>query len=197
MNPAGAFIQIVLLIVSVVIGFTYLKPTFLDIQSLQDEKQRYIDERTRVDEVNRLLQSLVNEYESVSVDNLRKLNAYIPDSIDELEIMRTIMAVSEESEVNVESISIESSGTYAGSEDDDNNYQTGEFSVSLSGPYDNMKPFLARLERNASPLLVSNIEIGPNNNVNVVEEGADRDEYVSLVVSLVSFALPDITDEPN
>ena len=95
MIPNGLFTQIGIVIVSVGILFTYVRPEFAAIGATQDEIAAYQTERTKIDEVNNRLSTLQGRMRQVSPEDERRLNAYIPQTIDELAVVRDLQFISE------------------------------------------------------------------------------------------------------
>lgn len=187
MNPAGAFLQILFLVVAVGIGFTYLHPTFTEIQSIQDDIQYYKDEIAKVDSVNEQLRQLVSQLEAIPRDDRQALFTYMPDEIDALSVMKDISLIGEASELQIATIAMSDGSTenYLEKVEGKVSPEVTSFQVDANGTYAELKQFLALLEQNSYQLMVSSLLITPEND----EEVTSEDVLVSM--TLTAFSLPD------
>jgi hypothetical protein len=85
--------QIVLITLSLILVFTFLKPAFGDIKGKQDDLFLYKDTVSKVEELNRTLQALVATKNSFSPTDLSTLSTFIPEKIDSIKVMRDIESV--------------------------------------------------------------------------------------------------------
>ncbi len=171
MIPNGLLTQIAIIILSVGIIVTYVKPTMDVIDGHQDQIATYQVERDSVREVNGKLASLVSRVNSIDADSQLRLLTYLPDEVDTIAVPRTIEAIAIQSGVVLDKVAHETA--------DENNTQAvsadpqyveegpstavppdfEEFGVSIQGSYEQMKTFLRLLEQNEFPLEVTGIEV--------------------------------------
>lgn len=165
------FAQIGLVVVSLVLIFIYIEPTFTKIGLLQDDVFEYQDAVTKAEELNNQLASLVRQERSYSVQDREALETFLPDQVDTAQVMRDLEALFVDYEVAVESVTSadqedsEQGEFYLEDQDleevpDSKVLQHQDFSVSIVDSYENVKKFLALIESNAYPLEVVKMSLG-------------------------------------
>jgi hypothetical protein len=163
MIPSGLFSQISMIVLAVGIGIFLIKPTFDDIQTMQDEITKFQEQRQTIDEVNAQLASLVARLESVSADDQRRLLTYIPDQIDTLAVPRKLQSMAQQTGLIFQTVSYEEVNnelvTQAEKENNTAFPVPHEFSLTVEGSYSQIKDFLSLLEQNDSPLEVRQLTI--------------------------------------
>lgn len=169
--------QIILIIVSIVIVFTVIKPKLAEIGFKQNETVTYRSALDNIGQYNQRLQNLIGQAKSMSVTDKDTLFRYLPETIDAIAVGSDISnmvnsndlllldivpssptlvttAVAEDGTVSLQGVD---SGAVAPSEEEGGPAVTGgmyaqQFKVSVVGTYAQMKSFLKDLERNAYPL---------------------------------------------
>lgn len=170
MIPTGLISQIAIIILSVGIIVSYVKPTMDTVASHQDQIAIYQTERDKVREVNGKLSALVSQINSIDGDSQLRLLTYLPDEVDTIAVPRTLEAIALQSGMVLESVTHEDGGNgNQGASSDPQYVDEGlsrdtppdfdEFGVSLQGSYEQMKTFLRLLEQNEFPLEVASIEV--------------------------------------
>ncbi len=188
MIPKGLFTQIAMVIVSVAIIITYVKPTFTQIGEVQDEIGVYRSEREdKVGVVIDKLEVLISKLNSVSVEDERRLRAYLPEKIDDIAVLRDLILITEAAGVEY----IDSS--YVGNVTQDRGRQSRgasnvtvseslnqpkphQLSLSVEGTYNQLKNLFLLLEKNKYPLEVHALSIS-------AKEGG----FLSATMSLVTY----------
>ena len=90
MNQINLFVQIVMIAIAVGVVIFYVNPTVANIKQTQDLNQKYLDEINKVVTVNSLLQENVNQISSISRENKKALLRYLPDSVDEIAVLKDL-----------------------------------------------------------------------------------------------------------
>jgi hypothetical protein len=175
MIPYGLFSQILFLLLSVALVFTYIKPTFSEIDATQDKIETYAQEVEKVSVVNDKLRTLVASYSNVSQGDRLKLLAYMPDEVDTIAVPRDLYTIATQAAVIVRKI--EYDGPVKQSTDvsstllfdpaaapveavpTSNEPEAHRFIVSFEGSYAQIKTVLSLMEENAYPLEVHDLEI--------------------------------------
>lgn len=165
MNVNSLFFQVVMAGLAVAIILLYIKPTFIRIGEIQDAIGQYQNERQRVAEVNNKLTKLIEKVNSISANDQKNLLTYMPNEVDSIAVSRDIYNLASVTEVDLADISY--------TEKKKNVDLVEEvvveevlpvphtFSVSFGGTYENIKEFLALLEKSNYPLEVHKLEISP------------------------------------
>ena len=171
---SNTIIQIILIIVSVIVVATYVKPTFENIKSTQDETKEYqiaLENAQMFAEELTKLQAIAG---SLTTSQRNKLERFLPVSTDQIAVMRDIRTIVLQNKMLLNGVSSLSGAT---SNENVNNVQydddgqevlpvgpaitNQQFTVSVKGSYDNFKSLLADLERNDYLLEVKDLKLTP------------------------------------
>ena len=167
MIPYGLFSQLLLTVTSVLLVLTYIKPTFAEISSTQDEIETYIQEIEKVSTVNSKLSALVSEYDNISSQDKVRLLTYMPDEVDSISVPRDINAITERAGVTLESVTYEGAPEAQVQYDEmglpitanDNAPEPHTFSITFEASYSQLKEVLGLMEENAYPLEVTEMAV--------------------------------------
>lgn len=166
-------IQIVLIIISLVIIFTYIRPTFTEMKETQIETEEYKVALRSAEAFKQELASLLSEVDRFSTSELRLLERYIPDEIDTIATMRDIETILNNNNMGLNSLTSESTEEQdpvmmnpAQGQEFSNGNKSFElyvqtFELSASGTYEQFKMLLQDFEKNAYPLEISSIDFEP------------------------------------
>ena len=175
MIPSGLFSQIALIILSIGIIFTYIKPAFGDITALQEQISVYQEERGKVASVNASLEQKLQIIDTVfSADKDRLVN-YLPDLIDPLVVMRDIDTIADLSGVIVSDV-VDNGPVEEAIEESIDPYAVYDpyapvvdslsggpyaysFALTVNGSYNQLKDLVELLEQNNYPLEIRELNI--------------------------------------
>lgn len=179
MIPTGLFSQIALLILSVGIIFTYIKPSFEEISKSQEQISAYQQERGKVAAVNASLEQKIQVIDGVFDLDKDKLLTYMPDVVDPLTVMRDLQMIADDSGVIVNDV-VDAGPVDPGSVADPYSAYAPEgagfdsygvpialeegpfayvFSLNVEGSYGQIKNLVSMLENNNYPLEVQSLDI--------------------------------------
>lgn len=200
-----------LLVVSVIIVFTVIKPKFSEISYYQNEMATYQTALDNIGRYNQRLQNLINQANAMSSEDRDNLFRYLPESVDSVAISRDIenminnnklilTEISTDEPQAVTSAAAPTSEVLAPTDDmtDDLSVEgvaivdseisastsrliSQDFTVNVFGRYEDMKSFLKDLERNVYPLRLVEFEF-------TVEEDGPLVEY-KLVLQTYAYGL--------
>lgn len=169
MIPKGFFTQVGMVIVSVAIAFTVVEPTIAEIGEIQDNIATYQTERDKVISVNSRLSSLVSTLESVPVADNRRLLAYLPNSLDEISVLRDLYIMINESGAQYVNVSgeplVDTNQRGARAQQvqiDESDPIPHTFTLSVEGTYSQIKRLLALFEQNHYLLEVKEVVMQSN-----------------------------------
>lgn len=161
-------VQILLIIVSVVIITTYIRPTFDEMRTTQDETKEYREALDNAAKFNQELQRLVNQANSFSATQRRALERYLPNNVDAIAVMRDIETIVENNRMALQSLTTNESdasrafvSAQGQPEETDTQPQATTFSVQVAGTYEQFKSLLQDFERNAYPLEAVSVHFSP------------------------------------
>ena len=165
MIPNGLFTQIALVILSVGIVVTYIKPAFEGVAEVQDQITAFQTEREKIDQVNLQLKTLTASAESVSLDDKERLLTYMPNSVDTIAVPRDLTFIAQEAGVILKDVSYGGVPNEAVDEEAVSAFELSAnpsphmLSLTVQGNYSQIKNLFAVLEQNNYPLEVHNLEI--------------------------------------
>lgn len=169
-------VQLILFVTSFVIIFSYIKPSYTNLQDIQSETKVYIDALESAKSFNTEIRNQLSDANKLTTTQLQKLDRYLPDDIDSIAVMRDIEIIAKRNRLSVEGLSAgeEISASADTSNTDYLDADTAQrgaplasemtsvaFSVKVSGQYDDLKLFLQDLEKNAYPLEVISLTLAP------------------------------------
>ena len=170
--PTGLFSQIALIVLSLGIIFTYIKPVLGEIGTLQDNITVYQTERQKVTNVNQKLDRIVSAVSAISADDQRRLLTYIPDQVDAVAVPRDLNSIAQTAGVILSQIKYEGpqeSSTASGFVDPsllpvtssfmDFKPEAHVFTFEFEASYEQVKVVLAAIEKNAYPLEVHEMTV--------------------------------------
>ncbi len=171
MMPTGLFSQIALVLLSLGIVFTYIKPALSQIAQTQNTISVYQVEQAKVSEVNTKLDRVVSAVNRVSSDDRQRLLTYMPDMVDTVSVPRDLNAIAKAAGVILSQIKYE--GPRESSEpaqfndpslltttpDAEFKPEAHIFSFVFDASYEQIKDVLAALEKNSYPLEVHDMNI--------------------------------------
>ncbi|USN88411.1 MAG: hypothetical protein H6780_02840 [Candidatus Nomurabacteria bacterium] len=165
MIPKGLFMQIGMVIVSVAIVFTYVKPQFTTIAAIQDDIALYQQKRDEVLLVNSRLTELTDQVDSVSEVDKKRLQTYLPETLDPLKVSRDLLLATIQAGVLYKDV------TFDGEERQNNKRQSTSksadenkpaphsFTLQVEGTYAQIKELFRLLEQNNYPLEVQTADV--------------------------------------
>ncbi len=178
MFAKGLFTNLVLIIVSVGIFFTYLQPNFNSIRTDQDVIAQYQQERSKVQMVNARLNELASAADQLSIDERNRMYTYLPNEVDEVAVQRDILLIAESMGIDLTTLSYAGRVGVTPVVDESGEVQSTrssliphQFNVAFSVTYDQFKEFLGLLEQSNYPLHVSGLTVSGS-----AAESADSDD---------------------
>ena len=180
--------QIILVVVAVVVIFTYIQPKMTEIKAVQDEVVQYEEAVNKATEFNQLLSMLLEQSAEFTQAEIKALERYVPSEQDMVSVARDLEIIAGEARVVLSSIVLEdqtdqneqTNRSNNGAPEDANDLLSQEITIDVSGNYNNTKNFVKLVENNAYPLELISFTI----------EGIDGAEDVPLDSNAVySFAL--------
>jgi hypothetical protein len=163
MKNLSLITQIGMIAIAIAIVFMYIEPKISTIRDTQDITISYEKETQNVSQVNQNLRSKIAVIESISPQDTDSLVKYIPDSIDEISVLKDLSTVLESQGLNGFDIKYESNNSLTQQNDDVvselSSLTEHYFLVTFESSYSQLKEVLALLETNNYLLQVSKISI--------------------------------------
>jgi hypothetical protein len=194
-------IQVVLIITSITIIVTYVRPAFTEIAAVQDDIARYSNTVSKAAQLNAELQNLTATERSISAQEVNALLTYLPNEINDVTIMRDIQNIFKIVNIPLSSLASVSSNDYQASAsviegreleaDGAPALVFRDFKMSFFGTFDHLKLIMQGMELNAYPLEV--VELSSTAAVDLSAEENDLGLPPGVMkydLTLRAFALP-------
>lgn len=166
MSKVSLFTQIGMIVIAITIGIMYIKPTVTNIAKIQTTTTSYHEEADKVSAVNRLLSDQVAKVGNINPGDTAALNRYMPDTIDEMAIMKDITTVFDQVGVAITDISYGGAAEGGATNEAATTNLAGvtlhPFEVSANASYVDLKNVLAALEVNDYLLQIDSLTATPN-----------------------------------
>lgn len=159
MSKISFLTQIFMIVIAVVIVIIYIKPTFEKIRETQETTAVYITESNKVSDVNLLLKNKIAIVNGVSSSDTEALNRYMPDTVDDVLVMKDILAIFTALKLPLSSIS---AGSAAGAAALPGvRLVPHTFSITSQMTYSDVKRLLHALEVNDYLLQIDSLNMTP------------------------------------
>jgi hypothetical protein len=156
------------IIISIVIFFSFSKPMFVEIESLQNETTKFEEAAARASELNTELSSKLDMKRSYPAEALERLEVLVPDTINEIKILNDLNERAKAHNLLFGNVSLSKADPAMMREEEApieaarvityDNLLTSDITFSLIGSYDQFKAFLTDLEQSLLMIEVTNLE---------------------------------------
>ncbi len=199
--------QIVLILVGIIVAFSFTQPVLTNARGLQDDIAEYRNALEKASELNSRLQELVATRDSFDPTQLQALQRMLPAKIDQLAVMHEIEAIFAIRDMDIVSLTasdvvdpvgddllLEAATIEDIPESQGLSYQ--DFTIEFSGTYAQMRDLLVLFEASASLYEVMELDFGTDelvevDNVDGVPEAQQIDpNEKTYTLILRTFALP-------
>jgi hypothetical protein len=158
--------QVLIAGIAVGIVITFIQPKLGDIRTRQDEIAQTRSELEKITEANAKLSELYSRVNAIPQRDKAALFTYLPDYIDEVQVLKDLSAMSEDIRVSLTEIqyvgSSESSIALVEEEAGPTEKPFAHsFNLGFTGSYEQTKDMLTVLERNNYPLVVKVMNAEP------------------------------------
>ncbi len=159
-----SILSITVIAICVGMYFMYIKPLTVEIKMKTAEKAEFTKVLSKVKEIKEKREAVLAEYNSISPDEIERLNKIIPEKIDAISMLNNLSVVGERYGVVIKDFKL--------SENDPNNqdvtgashigsHKTTGVTMHLSGNYDQFLNFLEDVEYSLSLIDVVSLNIIP------------------------------------
>jgi hypothetical protein len=158
--PIGA------LLIAVAIFFGYINPTYNNsIVKLQEQIGRYDSALVQANKFTQRETELRNQREAISPENLARLEAYLPDNVNNVQLILDLDALANRSGMKLTGFTItDPSADRKGAALDTPLHSATaidyiDISVPATGTYTSFRTFLASAEHSLRPLDITNLSV--------------------------------------
>ena len=164
-----SYISILIIALSIGMYFLYIKPMSIEIRGLNAKKDEYQNVLDRVKEIKDKRDAILLEYNSISSEELERLNKIIPDEVDSALMSNDINFLATQNSLKLKEFKLSENNSDSREEiitDTGSVYKTRVLSMRLSGSYAGFQAFLRDLESSLRLVDISSLSIksdGVNN----------------------------------
>jgi hypothetical protein len=161
MSKFSVITHLLLIVIAIAIGVLYIKPTIEKIAVIEDQTALYDEEAKKVSEVNQMLSQKLSVVDSVTPADKENLLRYLPDTIDDITVMKDIVAIFNRNTVDITDIKYTPDDEPSESDDDASDIAVAKhnFNLSTTLTYDQLIGVLRALEVNNYLLQVSSLKL--------------------------------------
>ena len=141
------------LIIGICVGmyFIYIEPNFADIEVLRQKRDEYVNVLEKTKEIKTQRDVATASYNSISIDDIDKLNKMIPAKFDSVVFANDINTIGSKYGLTIESLKVNAPKTQARDVEEsakvkDNIYKTVTVTFTTRGQYEQFVKFLMDLE---------------------------------------------------
>jgi len=159
-------VSITLIICAGLVFFLFTNGQVQEVQVLRAEEKRFDDALDRSKELISLRDALLAKYNAIPTEDLKKINALLPDSVDTVRLIIEINGIAARHGMTLLNISVgDVSNDAGGGRLGPNGTPFGNVALSfqVTATYDRFRDFLADLERNLRILDVASVSFGEAN----------------------------------
>ena len=163
--------QIAIIVISIILIVLVIQPKLQDIQAVEDEAASYEQAIENVSLYNQKLDNLLQAKNQLLPTDLDKLDTFLPDTVDALEVMSDILQLADMADMTVTSLQpageptqVQLSGqSNQDAEESESESDTGftltahDFNVVMRGTYRDFKQFLTYVSVYKYPLELQSV----------------------------------------
>jgi len=98
---------VILIALSIGLFLYFIQPQYGEIKVLQAEKERYDEAVDAADRLQALRDDLVNQYNSFSTADLRRIAKFLPEQVDDVRLVLDVDRIARDNSIDIEEITIE------------------------------------------------------------------------------------------
>ena len=145
---------VILIALSIGLFMYYIQPQYDKVGVLQAEIEKYDDAISAAGQLRNLRNDLVDKFNSFSTADLRRIEKFLPDQIDDVRLVLDINRIAEDNDLILEDITIdapeekpsEQSRLNVGTVVDESGFNILEVGFSFDATYEEFLSFISDLE---------------------------------------------------
>ncbi len=175
-------------VIAICVGmyFMYIKPMTVEVKARRAEKEEYTKVLTRVDEIKTKRDNIIAEYNSISPEEIDRLNKIIPEKINSVSLLNDLSVIASAYGITIKEFKI-TDGDNASRDVVGANvsgvYKTSHITMNVNANYEVFLSFLEDIERSLSLIDVVNLNIVPGP---TLKSGAPGPMQISLEANTYS-----------
>ncbi len=175
-------------VIAICVGmyFMYIKPLTVEVRARTAEKEEYTKVLTRVDEIKVKRDNIIAEYNSISPEEIDRLQKIIPEKINSVALLNDLSVIGSKYGVVIKDFKVSDSDNASrdvlGSEVS-GSYKTTHITMNISAGYEGFLNFLEDIEYSLSLMDVVNLNIVPGS---LAKNGAPGPMLIALEANTYS-----------
>lgn len=162
-------IALLLIVASIGIFFGYIKPAYSTIQDLQSQESTYDDALAQITALNNTVAQDQKTLSGFNVDDIAKLNKFLPNSIDNVRLIIDISNIASNFGLAIKGITLEQPAATTNNAPvqtaaNKNGYNSINISFSVTTTYSNFLSFIQGLEKSLRLVDIVSVSFTPTGN---------------------------------
>jgi hypothetical protein len=152
------------IVIAVAVFFFFAQPMFSEIKVVQDETNEYRIAVEKASEFNQLLQSLISKRNAFSARERERLEALVPDNIDEVKLLVDLEGIAKSHGMLLGNIMVSELTPATATADDEGSridsresFSSVDISFDVIGNYEQLRSVLTDIERSLVLMEIVNI----------------------------------------
>lgn len=154
------------IILSACIVYAFANPAYQEIRLLREEKGKYEDSLALVADIENKKNVLLEQYNSISEEDKKKISTVLPDSLDFVKLVADIANVASENGVIIDNISLKEMDSSVGESISDAGspkpYRSAIIGFSFGGSFSQFNTFIGSLEKSLRILDIRSVKLQTN-----------------------------------
>ena len=152
-------IALILILIGIAFIFMFSKPLWIEISALRIQKQEIESTVSEFQRLQSARDGLLSTYNSISKNDLEKLEKILPNNSDNSGILIFLEKTAKDRGISLRRIEFQPKSIVAsrGIENIVSNFETLNFSITLSANYNSFKSFLSALERGSRVIDITDL----------------------------------------
>lgn len=155
-----SLLPILLIGVSIGLFYVHIDPSYKEVKTLLAQKSQYEDALQKASELKSKGQELLTKYNSISEDNIVKLEKLVPDKINTVKLVTDIDSIGGKHGITIRSVAVTEPMSDQAQQIEESRpspYQTTGITFSFSATYPKLVLFLKDIEKSLQVVDIKNI----------------------------------------
>lgn len=156
------------IVLALAIGYAFIYSSLGDINSLSDQKQKYLDSMDMITTIENKKAELQTKFDQIPAADKENIDTVLPNSLDFVKLVSQIDAVASGYGVSITNISLKENGSPSGGTIDTaapaKPYSSAVIGFSFNASYDKFNAFVGNLEKSLRILDIKSVRLQSNDN---------------------------------
>ena len=159
-------LSISLIIISVIAFFSFIDPTYKEVQVLEAENSQFDEALTRSKELQSIRDELLSRYNTFSTEDLNRIEKLLPDNVDNVRLILDLDSIASKYGMLIKDVSISNEQKEVIRETVQMDDALGEIGLNfrVTSPYPDFKKFISDLEQSLRIVDISALSFKASDN---------------------------------